>query len=97
MGAQRQIDTGMGAAWWPNTLVACRLSVMERDAEAFVALERMKDSMGLPWMPWLRDYQCFRKFENDPRYQSVIARFEQREADLRARLPETLRSFQSAR
>jgi tetratricopeptide (TPR) repeat protein len=97
MGAQRQIDTGMGAAWWPNTLVACRLSVMERDAEAFVALERMKDSMGLPWMPWLRDYRCFRKFENDPRYQSVIARFEQREADLRARLPETLRSFQSAR
>jgi hypothetical protein len=70
---------------------------MERDAEAFVALERMKDSMGLVWMPLLRDYRCFRKFENDPRYQSVIARFEQREADLRARLPETLRSFQSAR
>jgi TolB-like protein len=97
MLAQMQVETGMGSFWWPNMYLACALSVMERDAEAFVALERMKDSMGLPWMPLLRDYQCFRKYENDPRYQSVIATFEQREADLRARLPETLERFQSAR
>jgi TolB-like protein/cytochrome c-type biogenesis protein CcmH/NrfG len=95
--AQMQVETGMGSSWWPNTFLACTLSLMERDADALIALERMKDSMGLPWMPLLRDYRCFRKFENDPRYQSVIASFEQREADLRARLPETLRRFQSAR
>jgi TolB-like protein/tetratricopeptide (TPR) repeat protein len=89
---QRQFDTGMRNAWLPTILRGCAYALFDRDAEALDALERLDGSLGLPQLPLLKDYQCFRHLQDDPRYIAVVAKVERRQAELRDRLPETLRA-----
>jgi DNA-binding winged helix-turn-helix (wHTH) protein/tetratricopeptide (TPR) repeat protein/TolB-like protein len=89
--SQTKVATGAGDAWWPNAYLACAEAALGRDAEAFAALERIERSIGLVWLPLLRDGQCFRRYVGDPRYESVIAQVEERLRQLRERLPATLR------
>ena len=44
----------------------------------------------IAWLPWLKDHTCFRKFVDEPRYESAISAIEARLAGIRERLPETL-------
>jgi hypothetical protein len=73
-------------------LRGCAYALFDRDAEALDALERLDGSLGLPQLPLLKDYQCFRHLQDDPRYIAVVAKVERRQAELRDRLPETLRA-----
>jgi TolB-like protein/DNA-binding winged helix-turn-helix (wHTH) protein/Flp pilus assembly protein TadD len=88
------IDTGGPHSWWPNLYLACAQSILGEDDDSLVSLERMVDTPGLPWYPVLKDEACFQKFADDRRYQAVIATIEDRMADLREGLPDTLTQFQ---
>jgi TolB-like protein/tetratricopeptide (TPR) repeat protein len=89
---QRQFDTGMRNAWLPTILRGCAYALFDRDAEALDALERLDGSLGLPQLPLLEDYQCFQHLQDEPRYRAVVANVKRRQAELRLRLPETLRA-----
>lgn len=78
------------ANWWIHVYRACLLSILRRDEEALVKLERVTSSPRLPWETTIRDMQCFQRYENEPRYQAVLAHIDSRRAELRQRVPKTL-------
>ncbi len=82
-------------SWWVNLYLSCSLSIVGDDAESLDALEVMLSSPGMPWYPIVRDQPCFQKFVEEPRYQAVLASLENRKAELRERLPDTLARLQS--
>ena len=85
--------TGAGDSWWPNLYDACLSSILDENDRAMTSLERVTRSNGLLWYPLLMDAPCFQKFKNDRTYQEVVAHYENRLAELRARLPGTLARF----
>ncbi len=95
MTFQRLSDTGAGDAWWPNFYQACALSILYRKEQALMTLERVNRSVGLLWYPQLKDAPCFRRLADEPQYQAVVMNYEQRLAELRARLPDTLARLQT--
>ena len=88
-------STGGENGWWPHLHEACLQSILGEDAKSLDVLERMVDTLGMPWYPMLRDAPCFQKFADEPRYQSVVSSIEKRKQDLRQRLPETLARFRA--
>lgn len=86
-------STGGENGWWPNLYESCLQSILGEDEKSLDLLERMVDTVGLPWYPMLKDATCFQKFAEEPRYQSVVSSMEKRMQDLRQRLPETLARF----
>jgi tetratricopeptide (TPR) repeat protein len=91
---RRVIATGGENAWWPNLYLACSLSILN-DETSLQALERAAQSFGLAWYPVVRDAPCFRKYADNPRYRSVVSSLEERKAEMRERLPDTLARFQT--
>jgi TolB-like protein/tetratricopeptide (TPR) repeat protein len=88
-------STGGENGWWPHLHEACLQSILGEDEKSLDVLERMVDTLGMPWYPMLRDAACFQKFADEPRYQSVVSSIEKRKQDLRQRLPETLARFRA--
>ncbi|MDX1480836.1 MAG: tetratricopeptide repeat protein [Woeseiaceae bacterium] len=89
------LNNGMRNSWWSNLYLACTLSILDDDDRALETLENVTRNTGLVWYPVLRDQPCFRKFVDEPRYQAVVDWVENRKAELRERLPDTLARFQS--
>jgi tetratricopeptide (TPR) repeat protein len=85
-------DTTMAKSWWSNALQACTRAQLGHYAETLDRLDRIKDSQGLAWSPMLRDSPCFKPLVEEARYQELLAHLEERQAILRARLPDTLRA-----
>lgn len=83
-------------SWWVNTMLACSFSWVDRHEEALHHVDKLKKSARLPWETMLRDWQCFKKLTDEPRYQSMLRHFEARRAKLRERLPATLAAFKVA-
>ena len=101
--ASGQIERGRSAAeswlseshtdspnWWVHVYSACALAVLDRDEEAFYQLELVRQSPRLPWRHLITDSRCFRKYEDMPRFDSLLSHVDERLAEVRARLPATL-------
>jgi TolB-like protein/Tfp pilus assembly protein PilF len=86
-------DVDLGQSWWVLSYWSCTWAQLGQIEEALSMLERIKQSEGLAVSPFLEDALCFRQFAGNPRYESVIDHLEARQADLRARLPATLREY----
>ena len=84
------IENGTERSWWQNTLLACTQVQLGKRADALDTLERVVESHGLVWSPMLQDSPCFKRLAEEPRYQQVVARIEERKRVLRERLPTTL-------
>jgi len=80
------IRTGADQGVWANTLLSCSLAVLGDDNAAMEALSKVNDGLGLPRLPWLKDFPCFTRFHGDARYERVIAAVEKRQAALRAQV-----------
>ena len=91
---QKLADEGAPTSWFTNLYLSCSLSILDDDAQSLDVLERIENSPGLAWYPVVRDQPCFQKFVDEPRYQAVVASLENRKAELRDRLPDTLARFQ---
>ena len=79
--------------WWIHVYMACAQAILGRDEAALAGLERVTTSPRLPWETALKDLQCFRRYQDEPRYEEVLASVAARRAEQRARLPATLREF----
>jgi TolB-like protein/DNA-binding winged helix-turn-helix (wHTH) protein/Tfp pilus assembly protein PilF len=90
---QRVIETGSNDFWWGHLYLACAHSILDEDDAALDELERVAESIGMPWYPILMDAPCLRKFADEPRYRAVVDVIEDRKRQLRQRLPATLRAF----
>ena len=88
-------ESGAPASWWSPLYEACANSILGDDALALQSIEQMGEAPGLPWYPILKDAACFKKFAEEPRYLAVVSSVDQRMAELRERLPDTLIQFQS--
>lgn len=84
------LATGAENAWWPHLYIACVDSILGDEAAALASLKRMQDTHGMPWYPLLADAPCFRDLAESPVYSETLRSVENKKADLRARLPETL-------
>jgi TolB-like protein/tetratricopeptide (TPR) repeat protein len=87
------IDSALGQSWWVLSYWGCTWAQLRRVEEALSLLEKIKQSEGLAVSPFLKDALCFRQFAGNPRYEGVIDHLEARQAELRARLPATLREY----
>ena len=92
---QKLADEGAPTSWFTNLYLSCSLSILDDDAQSLDVLERIENSPGLAWYPVVRDQPCFQKFVDEPRYQAVVASLENRKAELRERLPDTLARLQT--
>jgi len=79
--------------WWNKAYGACGLAIMEQDQKAMDILQRVNDSPRLPWLPVILDSFCFQRYANNPDYQSLTRRIEERQAAKRKQLPSTLAEF----
>jgi tetratricopeptide (TPR) repeat protein len=84
------LENGTEHSWWENTLLACAQVQLGNRAAALDTLERVVESHGLVWSPLLLDSPCFKRLADEPRYQKVVERIEERKRELRERLPATL-------
>lgn len=93
--AQWLVDYGYTESndWWITVRMACDHAVLGQDDLARQALERAQKSLRLVWDPLLKDAPCFEQFARDPVYRATVRYFDQRRAQLRARLPATLAEF----
>ena len=87
---RRMARSNEGDAWLNHMSNACMLSAMGKNDEALDNIELLPELDTIVWLPWLKDHTCFRKFVDEPRYESVISAIESRLAGIRQRLPETL-------
>ena len=83
----------VNADWVVESMMACQLSVLGRDAEALAKLQLMKRSPRLPQASILNDSPCLKKYADEPIYREVVEFFEGRRKALRERLPETLKEM----
>lgn len=79
--------------WWRQFMDACLFSLLDNEAAAIESFAKITESPRLPFLYLMRDARCVGKFRDDPRYQSVIDDIENRQRDLRIRLPATLQRF----
>ncbi len=84
--AKRFVDTGADQGTVSGVFLSCGLALLGRDDEAMATFAHVNDGPGLPRLPWLKDYPCFKRFAADKRYTSVIAAVEKRRAELRAKV-----------
>jgi len=93
--AQRRVNAGFVVSkdWWVDTTNACSESILGNDALALSLLVRMRQSPRLAWDAHLRDLACFERLAEYPEYNETLAYFDRRRAEIRARLPATLRAF----
>jgi hypothetical protein len=82
--------TGLESSWWINAFLACAEAQLGRIAESLAALDRVRRAQGLVRSPLILDSPCFKPLAREPGYQALVARLEERQAELRARLPATL-------
>ena len=78
--------------WWVHVNRACSLAVLGNNDEALDSLERVTFSPRLPWDSAIRGSHCFEQYQDEPRYQAVLAQVDSRRAAIRQRLPTTLRA-----
>lgn len=81
------------ASWVTHLAEACTLSILGRDEEALVWIEKLQDLSAVAWTPWIKDHSCFQKFQNEPRYKVVVSALDARLAAIRERLPVTLEKY----
>lgn len=79
---------GWGAGHWR----ACAAAMLGKQEAALANLEASAHSANLAWLPLLRDSACYRRLRDTPRYRAAIQAAEARHAEVRARLPLTLRA-----
>jgi TolB-like protein/tetratricopeptide (TPR) repeat protein len=79
--------------WWNKAYGACGLAVMGQDQKALELLQRVNDSPRLPWRPVILDSFCFQRYAENPDYQALIRRMEERQGAKREQLPSTLAEF----
>jgi TolB-like protein/DNA-binding winged helix-turn-helix (wHTH) protein/Tfp pilus assembly protein PilF len=79
--------------WWVHVYTACSLSIAGRDEEALANLEQVIRSPRLVWDTTIRDLHCFQRYQDEPRYMTVLEQVKTRRSNLRQRLPETLRDY----
>jgi len=91
---QQQIDEGAARDWWPNHNQACALALLGDEEAALARLERIPDSPGLVWYPFLRDQLCFQKLLDHPRYQQVVAAVDVRRQSTQEQVRSTLAELQ---
>lgn len=90
------LATGAEDAWWPYLYLACVDSILGDRGTALASLERMQDTHGMPWYPLLADAPCFRELAHSPTYAATLRWVEDKQADLRLRLPDTLARLEQA-
>ena len=79
--------------WWVDTMIACSASILGNDESALSYLVQIRQSPRLAWDAQLRDRICFRRLAEHPEYNETLVFFDSRRAEIRARLPATLRAF----
>jgi len=79
--------------WWIILGEACQQAILGLDDEARLLLERAQLGKHLAWEPMLKDSPCFDRFADDPVYLATVRHFDERRAEMRARLPVTLAEF----
>jgi tetratricopeptide (TPR) repeat protein len=79
--------------WWSHFYSACSHGILGDKERALERLSRVPDSPRMPWNYLLRDMLCFSSLQDDPRYQEILQRFDERRADVRRHLPVTLRRY----
>jgi len=101
------LEFGHEKSWWSNTNLACAEAQLGRDAEshgdpagaqarftaALAALERVREAQGLAWTPRIADSVCFQPIADEPGYRALLSHLEQRQRELRERLPATLTEY----
>ena len=78
--------------WWVDTMIACSASILGNDESALSYLVQIRQSPRLAWDAQLRDRICFRRLAEHPEYNETLVFFDSRRAEIRARLPATLRA-----
>jgi hypothetical protein len=101
------MEHGMTRSWWTNAMLACAEAQLGRDgqlrndaeasqaryAAARASLDRVRLARGLVWTPFILDSPCFAPLADEPTYQALVARLEQRQKELRDRVTDTLREY----
>jgi tetratricopeptide (TPR) repeat protein len=96
--AQSLAAWNLGASWWGDIYWVsvhrgCNLAILERHEEALQQLARVMESRQMQWGPLIHDSFCFQQYRQEPVYQDAIRFLEDRQAELRERLPATLEAF----
>jgi TolB-like protein/Flp pilus assembly protein TadD len=86
-------DPWWGDIYWVSIFRSCNLAILDRHEEALQDLVHVKESRRLHWGPLVHDSHCLQQYQDDPVYQEVIQFLEDRQAELRERLPATLARF----
>jgi len=79
-----------GDIGWIALYRSCKYAVRGQEEEALELLPRIGESRRLTPMPVLRVSWCFQNFAKNPVYLGVVRDQEQRRAELRRKLPDTL-------
>jgi serine/threonine protein kinase/tetratricopeptide (TPR) repeat protein len=87
------VDTILTTSWWVMSYYSCTLLQLGKEDEALDALDNLRTSQGLAWMPLLLDSPCFRRVADERRYKEVLSHLETRQAQLLERLPATLLEY----
>lgn len=89
----KYVDRHPGS-WHAHINLACLYSIAGEQDRSMKLLNEMVEKSGLPWLPRVKDAPCFRKeLADDRRYHAIVDRIEERERQLRDRLPDTLSRF----
>jgi serine/threonine protein kinase/tetratricopeptide (TPR) repeat protein len=83
----------LGGAWGGSAVLACELALLDRYPEALDRLDVVYRAKGLAWSPYIEDRFCFRPLANEPRYLALVKHLKDRQAELRQRLPATLKEY----
>ena len=78
---------------WVALARTCDMTVLDRPDEALKILADVKESHRLLSDTVIRDSPCYTPYVNEPVYQEILSHHEQRQAELRNKLPETLATF----
>lgn len=81
------------SAWWINLYNSCAYALYGADDEVKKRFDIIAESARLPWNGMIRDLRCLQRFTDDPGYQAMLRRVDERRASLLEQLPATLREF----
>jgi TolB-like protein/Tfp pilus assembly protein PilF len=79
--------------WWNKAYMACALAVLGQDDAALDTLQKIEDSPRLAWLTVVRDSFCLQRFTREPGYLALIDHLQDRQREMRERLPITLAEF----